>query len=168
MSFGKAKATELMFQRFDEVQELEGDACGTQLLVKQPGVDAAAAVKRFADARVGTGKGKGKGWETSHPAPEERALVMNAQLDPALRARVAQLRTGTTAQAADPTAEPVKMRGVRPAPDLNALPPTGAGPQSPSAAAKSNPLTGALDKLRSMQPSGGAKGTTAGNPTEAP
>jgi len=166
--FGRLKAAEMMFQRFDEVQELEGDACGTQLLVKQPGIDAAAAVKRFASARAGTSKGKG--WDVSHPAPEERALVMNAQLDPALRARVAQLRTGqTTAQSTDAGAAPAtKMRSVQPAPDVNALPPTGAGPQPAPVAAKSNPFTSAIDKLRSMQPAGGAKGTTAGNPTEAP
>jgi predicted Zn-dependent protease len=167
--FGKMKAAEMMFQRFDEVQELEGDACGTQLLVKQPGIDAAAAVKRFASARAGTGKGKG--WDVSHPAPEERALVMNAQLDPALRARVAQLRTGggqTTAQSADPTAAPTKMRGLQPAPSPSTLTATEAAPQNPPAAAKGNPLSSAIDKLRSMQPTGGAKGTTAGNPTEAP
>jgi predicted Zn-dependent protease len=165
--FGRMKAAELMFQRFDEVQELEGDACGTQLLVKQPGVDAAAAVKRFASARAGTGKGKG--WDVSHPAPEERALVMNAQLDPALRARVAQLRTGqTTAQSGDAAAAPVKMRGVQPAPDPNALAPAGAGAQTPPAASKGNPLTTAIDKLRTMQPSGGAKSTPAGIPAESP
>jgi hypothetical protein len=166
--FGRMKAAEMMFQRFDEVQELEADACGTQLLAKQPGIDAAAAVKRFASARAGTGKGMG--WDVSHPAPEERALVMNAQLDPALRARVAQLRTGqTTAQSTDAAAAPpAKMRGLQPPADLNALPPTGAGPQAPAPAAKGNPFSSAIDKLRSMQPTGGATGTTAGNPTEAP
>lgn len=168
MLFGKMKAVELMFQRFDEVQELEGDACGTQLLVKQPGIDAAAAVKRFATARVGndTAKEKGKGWDASHPAPEERALVMNAQLDPALRARVAQLHAGagqTTAQSAEPAA-PNKMRGLAPAPNLDTLPATGAGLQPAPAGSKGNPFTNALDKLRAMQPGGGAKGRDGGQP----
>jgi predicted Zn-dependent protease len=164
--FGKAKAAELMFQRFDEVQELEGDACGTQLLAKQPGVDAAAAVNRFAAARAGTAKVKG--WDSSHPAPEERALVMNAQLDPALRARVAQLRTGqTTAQSTDPTAPPTKMRGMQPAPGPTAPAQTDGAPQTLTAP-KGNPFSNAFDKLRSMQPAGGAKNTTAGNPSEAP
>lgn len=171
--FGRMKATELMFQRFDEVQELEGDACGTQLLAKLPGVDAAAAVKRFAGARVGTGsgtgKGKGTGWDASHPAPEERALVMNAQLDPALRARVAQLRTGggqPTAQSTDPTAAPTKMRGIDPGRDSGAA--TGTAPAATPATTKGNPLGSAIDKLRALQPSGGAKGTPAGTPTDAP
>jgi predicted Zn-dependent protease len=169
--FGKMKAVELMFQRFDEVQELEGDACGTQLLVKQTGVDAAAAVQRFAGARAGTGKGKGKGWDSSHPAPEERALVMNAQLDPALRARVAQSRGGqTTAQSADTSAAPTKMRGLQPAPSPGTSPPpvVDAAPQTAPTAPKGNAFSNAIEKLRSMQPTGGAKGTTAGNPTEAP
>jgi hypothetical protein len=35
-------------------------------------------------------------------------------------------------------------------------------------APKANPFSNALDKLRSMQPAGGARNTTAGNPSEAP
>jgi hypothetical protein len=33
---------------------------------------------------------------------------------------------------------------------------------------KSNPFSNAIDKLRTLQPSGGAESTPAGNPTEAP
>jgi hypothetical protein len=166
--FGTVKATELMFQRFDQVQELEGDACGTYLLARQSGVDAKAAVKKFAAARAGTGS---KGWDASHPAPEERELVMNAQLDPALHARVAQLRTaaGSAPPVAGAKPAPSKPRaGASQDTNLNTLPATGAGPQTAAPTTSANPLGGLLEKMRSLQPPGGAANPTAGNPKEAP
>jgi|APFre7841882630_1041343.scaffolds.fasta_scaffold07736_2 hypothetical protein len=126
--FGTMKGTELMFQRFGQVQELEADACGAYLLVRQPGVDAKAAIKRFATTRAGTGSGKG--WEASHPAPEEREIVMNAQLDPAARARVAQLRVGdapSPAFAAGGTAANSAAQTPRSEVNQEGLSPTSAG-----------------------------------------
>lgn len=163
--FGTMKATELMFQRFDQVQELEGDACGTYLLAKQNGVDAKAAVKRFATARAGTGT---KDWTASHPAPEERELVMNAQLDPALRARVAQLRTG--AQTALPAADgrPAAPTGRTPSAETTAGTTPSPTATGNAAAPSANPIGGLIEKFRSLQPSGGATPTPAGVPKESP
>ena len=119
------------------------------------GVDAKAAVKKFAAARAGTGK---TGWDASHPAPEERELVMNAQIDPAVRTRVAQLRTGAPQNTAQPKAAAPTARTPAPA-EANptaaqatgAPPPNGAAPST-----SSNPLGGLVDKLRSLQPPAGA------------
>lgn len=140
--FGTVKATELMFQRFDQVQELEADACGAYLLVRQPGVDAKGAVKRFATARAGTG---GQGWDVSHPAPEERERVMTAQLEPAARTGGTQA-TGTGAAG-------------RGGPDFEALPPTAAGVQ---AAPSTHSLGSIFDKIKKSLP--GAASAPARDP----
>lgn len=165
--FGTMKATELMFQRFDQVQELEGDACGTYLLVRLNGIDAKAAVKKFATARAGTGN---KGWDATHPAPEERELVMNAQLDPAVRTRVAQLRTGSPQNATPPKAAAPGARTPAAAETTpNAAQANGTSAQNGVAPATTgNPLGGLVDKLRSLQPPGGAQPSAAGQPKEAP
>ena len=163
--FGTMKATELMFQRFDQVQELEADACGAYLLVRQAGVDARAAIKRFAASRAHTGGGKG--WDSSHPAPEERELVMNAQLDPVVRARVTQLRVGggpAPAAAAGGNPANTAGRAQRNDPNLQELPPTGAGVQaSPSA----NPLGSLFDKIKKSLPSA-ASGVAPTQQRDAP
>ena len=148
--FGSMKASDLMFQRFGQLQELEGDACGAYLLVRQTGVDAKAAIKRFATSRAGTGEGKG--WESSHPAPEERELVMTAQLDPAARARVGQLRAGggpapTVAAGGTPANTPAQA--PRNEPSLAGLPPIAAGFQ-PSVG--TSPVGSILDRLRKSLP----------------
>jgi Zn-dependent protease with chaperone function len=146
---GTVKATDLMFQRYDQVQELEADACGAYLLARQPGIDANAAVKRFAAARKGTG---GKGWDASHPAPEEREMVMTAQLNPATRARVAQMRGGAApAPAAATGGKPVNSaaRTTRSDPGTQGVPPTAAGVQAPTNA---NPFGALLDKIKKAVP----------------
>ncbi len=160
--FGTMTAAQLMFQRFDQVQELEGDACGTYLLARMPGVDAKAAVQRFINQRQGTASEKG--WGASHPAPEERELVMTAQIDPAKRARVAQLKTGATATAAADA-------GVKPAAittqstNLDHLPPTAAGAAEP--ANKANPLSGLLGRVKRALPSGAASAASAAQVDES-
>ena len=150
--FGSMKASDLMFQRFGQLQELEGDACGAYLLVRQTGVDARAAITRFATSRAGTGDGKG--WESSHPAPEERELVMTAQLDPAARARVAQLRgAGAPAPAVAAGGRPANSASQAPRnePSPAGLPPISAGIQ-PSAG--TSPVGSLLDKIRKSLPAG--------------
>jgi hypothetical protein len=157
--FGTMKATELMFQRFDQVQELEADACGAYLLVRQQGVDAKGAVQRFASSRSGTSN---KAWDIGHPAPEERELVMTAQLDPAKRARVAQLRGGApaTADAARKSNSPATTP-PRNESNLDALPPTGAGAQP---AARSNPLGSFFDKIKNAVPTSASGAAPAPTP----
>lgn len=137
--FGTAKAAELIFQRFGQVQELEADACGTYLLVRQPGIDARGAVQRFTAARAGTAGG-GTGWDVSHPAPEERAQVMTAQLDAGARPSARDTATATAGPGA---------AGKRSEPDFAALPPTAAGVQTPPAA---NTLGSIFDKLKKSLP----------------
>jgi hypothetical protein len=140
---GTVKATELMFQRFDQVQELEADACGAYLLMRQKDVDAKAAIMRFATSRAGTGTTQG--WESSHPAPEERELVMTAQLDPATRARVAQLKGSSGAGAVKSTPSEIRAPGVEAA-SVKA-PPGAAGLQP---AGKTQPFGALFDKLKKL------------------
>ncbi len=147
--FGTMTAVQLMFQRFDQVQELEGDACGTYLLARMPGVDAKTAVQRFINQRQGTASEKG--WGASHPAPQERELVMTAQIDPAKRARVAQLKTGATATADAGGKTPAIATQST---NLDHLPPTAAGAAEP--ANKANPLSGLLSRVKRALPSGAA------------
>lgn len=144
---GTVKATELMFQRFDQVQELEADACGAYLLMRQKDVDAKAAIIRFATSRAGTGAGTGaaQGWESSHPAPEERELVMTAQMDPATRARVAQLKGSSSAGPVKSTPSEIRAPGIEAA-SVKA-PPGAAGLQP---AAKTQPFGALFDKLKKL------------------
>ena len=161
--FGTVKATALMFQRFDQVQELEADACGTYLLVRQKDVDAKAAVKRFAATRAGNGSAKG--WESSHPASEERELVMSAQLDPATRARVTQLRTsGAAVPVTAAGGRPDASRALRDEANLNTLPPNAAGVQPSSG---SNFIGSLFDKLKQSIPVA-ASGVAPAQPRESP
>ncbi len=159
--FGTMTATQLMFQRFDQVQELEGDACGTYLLARMPGVDAKAAVQRFVNERQGTASEKG--WGASHPAPEERELVMTAQIDPAKRARVAQLKTGATATAEAPGKTPAIATQST---NLDQLPPTSAGVAEPQQG-KANPLGGLLSRVKRALPSGAASAASAAQVDES-
>ena len=76
------------------------------------------------------------GWDVSHPAPEERAQVMTAQLDAGARLSAAPPPTSGTA-------------GKRSEPDFASLPPTAAGVQTPPAA---NPLGSMFDKLKKSLP----------------
>lgn len=147
--FGTAKATALMFQRFDQVQELEADACGAYLLVRQTGVDAKVAIKRFSASRAGTSRGNS--WESSHPAPEEREIVMSAQLDPANRARVAQVSTGSAPSSVSEGGKSSTLapQTTRSDANLNTLPPTAAGVQPPASA---NPLGSLFDKIKRSLP----------------
>lgn len=84
---GTANSTLLLFQRFDQNQELEGDACGMYLLARTPGVDAKAALKAYEARKPLTTP---ESWDTSHPSHEERQFVMALQLDPAQRDRAIQ------------------------------------------------------------------------------
>lgn len=84
---GTANSTLLLFQRFDQNQELEGDACGMYLLARTPGVDAKAALKAYEARKPLTTP---ESWDTSHPTHEERQFVMAVQLDPAQRERAIQ------------------------------------------------------------------------------
>jgi hypothetical protein len=162
--FGTVKATELMFQRFDQVQELEADACGAYLLVRQAGVDAKAAIQRFAASR--TGKDEGKGWETSHPASEERELVMTAQVDPAVHSRVTRLKVGAAPQSVvgrDGSRPRTTTATQRKDTDPGSLPPTGAGPQ---AIPNANSLGSFVEKVRKSLPA--ASGVAPAQPSASP
>jgi len=108
--------------------------------VRQPGVDAKAAITRFANTRAGTGGSKG--WETSHPAPEEREYVMTAQLNATPRGQAAPPQAGD---------KPVKTAGPAPRnePDIENLPPTAAG-LAPDATV--NPIGSLFGKIRKSLP----------------
>jgi hypothetical protein len=84
---GTANSTMLLFQRFDQNQELEGDACGMYLLSRTPGIDARAALKAYEARKPLTTP---ESWDTSHPSHEERQFVMTVQLDPAQREQAIQ------------------------------------------------------------------------------
>ena len=145
---GTMQATELMFQRFDQVQELEADACGTYLLTRLRGVDARAAVKRFAAARTGTPSGKG--WDTSHPPPQEREMVMMAQIDPSRRAAVEALkprRTGSSRQPSGRTVSEATSGGSTTSP-----PPVAEPAPTPG----TNPVTNLFERVKRSLPAGSA------------
>jgi Peptidase family M48 len=153
---GTMKSTELMFQRFDQVQELEADACGAYLLVRQKDVNAEASIARFATARAGTATGKGKGWDSSHPAPEERERVMKAQLDPDRRVRATQPRTEgaqSGVAAGGGKASRSEARARRDDSSLASLPADAATAQ-PQATPKA--LGALLDKVKKSLPATGA------------
>lgn len=148
---GTVKATELMFQRFDQVQELEADACGTYLLTRLHNVDVRAAIKRFAAARAGLPNGKG--WDASHPAPREREMVMMAQIDPSRRAAVEALKPGSSyGRESNVRGAPVAKAGSTTEVSTN--------PEIPVTSAK-NPIAGLFDRVRQSLPAGSAPSTGA-------
>jgi hypothetical protein len=155
---GKMDAAQLMFQRFGQVQELEADACGTYLLMREPGVDAKGAVNRFVKPRQGTGSADSRSWDASHPAAEERELVMTAQIDPAMRSRVASLKTGNakapaagTAAATNPSS---RRSGETPSrtPTPAEAPAPAAPTEATNTAPSSNPIGSFMDRVKRALP----------------
>jgi len=74
---GTLGKTRMLFQRFDQNQELEGDACGMKLVMQSPGVDIDKAVQYY--EKRSKEKKEPKGWDESHPPSEERVRVVHAQ-----------------------------------------------------------------------------------------
>lgn len=165
---GTANSTLLLFQRFDQNQELEGDACGMYLLARTPGVDARAALKAYEARKPLTSP---ESWDTSHPSHEERQFVMALQLDPAQRDRAIQAgksgggpRTppvGGTAPA--PAAPATATTGTAGGATAPAVAPTSAAPEKGGGGIK-----GLFDSIKRAVPSGasapetGSPGITGG------
>lgn len=165
---GGVKAAQLLFQHFDHVQEMEGDACGMQLVRQaQP----AFAVPAFnAYSRRTADNAPEQSWGRSHPPYEQRSQVLRMQIDDDARRRYEQQNKlasgGPRPGAAGAGGGGISGGGAA------ALSP-GSGPGTGVSAVKSDDASAAgstgpsfFERLRNALPSGDASGQAPAGPKE--
>lgn len=159
---GGVQAATLLFQHFEHVQEMEGDACGMQLVRQAQPTFALPAFQAYT-ARPAE-NAPALSWGRSHPPYEQRSQVLRMQIDDEARRRYEQqnkLPSGGGKPAAGNAAghaTPV-VGGTGPGTGVSAV-------KSDDAGSTGSSGPGFFERLRNALPSGDASSQTPSGPKE--